>query len=231
MMIRNVLFYLAVIPATFFFTLAGSLLFWAPFKVRYRVITAWSHYFIFCAKILGGLRYRVEGLENLPSTHAIVLSNHQSMWETIFMQVLLPPQTWVLKKELFYIPLFGWGLALLEPIAIHRKQFNSAKELMTQGIERLKKGRWVVIFPEGTRVAPNTVGRFSRSAAALAEASQVPVVPIVHNAGAFWPRGFAIKRSGTIVVKIGPMIDSKGKTAIEINDLARDWIAAHLPAP
>jgi len=224
MLIRNLFFYLGLTPATLFFTLLGSLFLFFPFKVRYYLVTRWSHFFIFWAKFTCGLKYSVEGLENLPKTTAIILSNHQSMWETIFMQVLLPEQTWVLKKELFYIPIFGWGLALLEPIAINRKDFNSVKELIRQGKERLERNRWVIIFPEGTRVAPNIKHRYSRSGAALAEATGFPIVPIAHNAGLFWPRGFFIKKPGTIKMIIGPVIDPQGKTTTEINHLVETWI-------
>lgn len=224
MILRNILFYTGIAPVTIFLTLLGSLLFFMPYKVRYRIITAWSYFFIFWARVTCGLRYKVTGRKNLPKQNAIIFSNHQSMWETIFMQVLLPYQAWVLKKELLSIPVFGWGLALIEPIAINRKSMNSVKELIRQGKKCLQKGRWVVIFPEGTRVAPGKDHRFSRSGAALAEATHYPIVPIAHNAGLFWPRGFLIKKSGTIQVKIGPIIHSKGKSAAEINKEAELWI-------
>jgi 1-acyl-sn-glycerol-3-phosphate acyltransferase len=224
MIIRNFLFYLGLIPATILFTTLGSLLFFLPFSARYYLITRWSHFFIFWAKITCNLQYSVEGLQNIPSQNAIVLCNHQSMWETIFMQILLPPQSWVLKKELFYIPIFGWGLALLQPIAIQRKHFNSVKALIEQGKQRLAAGRWIIIFPEGTRVAPGVDHRYSRSGAALAEASGYPVLPIAHNAGHYWPRGFFIRKSGCIRVAIGPLINSTGKTASELNTLAEQWI-------
>jgi 1-acyl-sn-glycerol-3-phosphate acyltransferase len=224
MIIRNILFYLGIGPVTLFFTALGSLFFFMPYKVRYHIITSWSHFFIFWAKITCGLKYHVEGRKNIPKHNAIVFSNHQSMWETIFMQVLLPYQAWVLKKELLYIPVFGWGLALIEPIAINRKSFNSVRELIRQGKKCLEAGRWVIIFPEGTRVAPGKDHRYSRSGAALAEASHFPVVPIAHNAGHFWPRGFFIKKPGTIKVVIGPEIHTQGKTATEINVEAENWI-------
>lgn len=229
MIIRNILFYLGVIPATVFFTLLTTMVFFAPFKVRYFIATRWSHFVIFWAKITCGLNFRVEGRENLPKQGAIVVCNHQSTWETLFMQVLLPTQSWVLKKELLFIPFFGWGLYLIEPVAIQRGKLNSLSQLLQQGGERLKKGRFVVIFPEGTRVAANRLGKFSRSAAALAEATQAPIVPIAHNAGVFWPRGLFIQKSGTIVVRIGPAISPKGKNATETNELARGWIEANLP--
>jgi len=221
---RNFLFYLGLVPATLLFAILGTLFFFLPFKARYYLITRWSHFFIFWAKITCGLRYKVTGKENIPTKNVIIFANHQSMWETIFMQVLFPTQSWVLKKELLKIPVFGWGLALLDPIAIDRKQFNSVKALIQQGFERLQKGRWVVIFPEGTRVAPNMNRPYSRSGAALAEATGYPILPVAHNAGLYWPRGFFIKKPGTIQVVIGPIIESKEKTATVLNKEAEHWI-------
>jgi 1-acyl-sn-glycerol-3-phosphate acyltransferase len=224
MIIRNLLFYLGIIPATIFFAIVGNLLFFLPYKMRYYLITRWSHFYIFWAKITCGLRYSVKGKNHIPKKNAIILCNHQSSWETLFMQLLFPYQAWVLKKELLFIPFFGWGLSLIEPIAIDRKHFNSVKELIRQGKERLSKGRWIIIFPEGTRVAPDANHRYSRSGAALAEASGYPVLPIAHNAGLFFPKGFFIKKPGTIQIVIGSPIDPKGKTATEINSAAEHWI-------
>ncbi len=228
MIFRNLLFYLFLIPVTASIAALGLTLFFLPYGIRYWLITRWSHFFIFWAKVTCGLHYNIIGLENLPKEAAIVLSNHQSAWETIFFQVLLPKQTWVLKKELLYIPLFGWGLALISPIAIDRKQFNSIKEIIQQGKEKLQLGRWVIIFPEGTRVKPGEHKRFSRTGAALAADTGYPVVPIAHNAGKFWPKGLMIRNSGTITVAIGPTIETKGKTATEINALAENWIKMRL---
>lgn len=224
MIIRSLLFYLGIIPVTAVLTLLGWLLFFMPLKTRYWIITRWSHFFIFWGKITCGLNFIVENPENLPKQNVIVFSNHQSTWETVFFQVLLPMQTWVLKKELLYIPIFGWGLALIEPIAINRKQFNSIKELIRQGSEKLKQGIFVIIFPEGTRMKPGQTRPFSRSGAALAHATHYPILPIVHNAGLFWPRGLLVKKSGTIRVKIGPLIETTDKTITEINDIAEHWI-------
>jgi 1-acyl-sn-glycerol-3-phosphate acyltransferase len=224
MIFRNFLFYLGLVPATILFALLGTLFFFLPFRLRYYLITRWSHFFIFWAKTTCGLRYTIEGKENIPAQNAIIFANHQSMWETIFMQVLFPTQCWVLKKELLKIPVFGWGLALLDPIAIDRKQFNSVKTLIKQGFERLQKGRWVVIFPEGTRVAPHMNRPYSRSGAALAEATGYPILPVAHNAGLYWPRGFFIKKPGTIRIVIGSVIEAKDKTAHALNVAAEDWI-------
>ncbi len=224
MLIRNIIFYAGIIPTALFISILALLFFYLPYRWRYALITRWSHFFIFWAKMTCGLKYHVVGLKNLPKETAIVVSNHQSTWETIFLQVLLPPHCTVIKKELLYIPAFGWGLAVLEPIAITRKELNSIKILLKKGINRLRTGRWVVIFPEGTRVSIQDSKRFSRTAAALAHASKKPMVPIAHNAGKFWPRGILIQKPGTIQVAIGPAIDPAGKSATEINQLAEQWI-------
>ncbi len=224
MFIRNILFYLGLIPVTIALTLVGCLLFFMPLKTRYWIITRWSHFFIFWAKLTCGLDYQVEGLENLPKQTAIVFSNHQSAWETIFFQVLLPPQTWILKKSLLYIPVFGWGLSLIEPIAIQRQGANAREKLISKGVESLKHNRWVIIFPEGTRVPVGENKRFAKGGAALAQASGYPIVPIRHNAGEFWPKGFFIKKPGVIQVNIGPLIQTQNKSITEINTEAENWI-------
>jgi 1-acyl-sn-glycerol-3-phosphate acyltransferase len=178
-------------------------------------------------KITCGLDWRVEGLENIPPGNAIILCKHQSAFETMALQRIFPPQVWLLKRELLWIPFFGWGLAMLEPIAIDRKAGReSLNKLVAQGIKRLTAGRWVVIFPEGTRVAPGEEKRYALGGASLAERSGYPVVPVAHNAGEYWPKHGFIKRPGTIRVAIGPVIDSRGRSAADINALAKEWIEA-----
>jgi 1-acyl-sn-glycerol-3-phosphate acyltransferase len=205
--LRRVIFYVLLSLLTVFFALTGLFTILVPFKWRYWYITRWSFITIWLAKIICQLKYKVTGMENFPTKQAfIVLSNHQSAWETIFMQVLLPPQSWVLKKELLFIPFFGWGLALLKPIAINRKDFFSAKSILRQGLQKLHAGMCVLIFPEGTRVAPGLHAKFKKTGAELAIQAQVPIIPIAHNAGRFWPRGPWITKPGTIEVVIGKAI-------------------------
>jgi len=224
--LRVVVFYLGLIPVTMIFAILAGLVAPLPAAWRYWIITRWSYFFVWWVKVSCGLAYRVLGKENLPLTACVVLANHQSTWETIFMQVLLPPQTWILKKELLHIPFFGWGLALLQPIAIDRRNKFAVKSIVTQGKTRLSAGRWVLIYPEGTRVAVGEQKSFSRTGAALAIAAEVPVVPIAHNAGVFWPRGVWLKQPGVITVRIGAVIDPQGKTAEEITAAAQQWIQA-----
>ena len=202
-------------------------LFTFPFAplTRYRFISQWSRFNLWSLKTLCGLSYRVEGREHLPAGPAIALVKHQSSWETLALQEILPPQVWVLKRELLYVPLFGWGLALTEPIAINRRAGKRAlDQVIEQGTQRLQTGRWVVIFPEGTRIPPHQHGRFGLGGAYLAAASGYPVVPIAHNAGSFWPRRGFIKRPGVITVVIGPVIETKGRNAAAIHADTEHWI-------
>jgi 1-acyl-sn-glycerol-3-phosphate acyltransferase len=212
----------------------GSVLFFAPLAVltfpfspiaRYRFISQWARFQLWLIGVLCGLYYRVEGREHLPQKAAIVLAKHQSTWETFALQEIFPPQVWVLKHELLWVPLFGWALKMLDPIAIDRGAGRRAvQQIIDQGRQRLESGRWVVIFPEGTRVAPGHHRRFGIGGAVLAAETGHPVVPVAHNAGSYWPRRGFVKQPGTIRLVIGPAIDSRGKTAEEINRAAEAWI-------
>ena len=198
-----------------------------PFSVRYKIATSWVTSVLWVTRHCCGLDYHVEGLENLPKAQAcIVLSKHQSAWETLALRLILPTQTTVLKRSLTWIPIGGWALATLKPIAIDRKKQRAALHtLVNQGIERLKEGLIVVIFPEGTRAAVGEDKKFNAGGAMLAHKSGYPVIPLAHNAGEFWPRYSFLKFPGTIKVKIGPAIETQNKKAKEINLEAETWIA------
>jgi len=198
-----------------------------PFKpiTRYRIITVWSHLVVGMAWLICGVRYRVIGRDNLPPVPCIVLSKHQSAWETLAYQVILPPQVWVLKRELLRVPFFGWGLAMMSPIAIDRGSATRAlKQTLEQGRSRLSDGWWIVIFPEGTRIAPGKRGRYHLGGAWLACKTDAPVLPIAHNAGTVWGRNAFVKYPGTITVSIGPVIHPAGMTPDALNRKAEDWI-------
>ena len=196
-----------------------------PFALRYRLISQWARFQVFLLKFLCRLDYRVEGREHLPRGAAIIMSKHQSAWETIVFQQIFPPQTWVLKHELMWIPLFGWALALMRPIAIDRGAGRKAVEqVVAQGRERLQSGLWVVVFPEGTRVAPGSRKRYALGGAVLAAETGYPIVPVAHNAGSFWLRRGFLKRPGTVRVAIGPVIDPRGKKPEEIIKQVEEWI-------
>lgn len=219
---RLCIFYAGIIPATILISTLGWLCAPLPAICCYYIITSWSRFFIFWAKITCGLKYQVNGKENIPSAPCVVLCNHQSTWETIFMQVLLPPQSWVLKRELLYIPFFGWGLALIKPIAINRQSRTAVTDTLTKGQQRIRQGRYLIFYPEGTRLKPGKEKKYSRTGAAVAIAAKVPVLPIAHNAGNFWPRGPVIKNPGTITISIGKPIYADDPSTI--TDQAKTWI-------
>lgn len=198
-----------------------------PFSVRYQLGNLWIKCILWVLKVTCGLTYEVQGLENLPEDQAcIILSKHQSAWETIALRLFLPPQTALLKKSLLWIPIGGWALATLKPIAIDREnQREALKSLIEQGTARLKEGLFVVIFPEGTRAAPGENKKFNAGGAMLAQKSGYPVIPLAHNAGEYWPRYSFLKYPGTIQVRIGPVIATEGRKAKEINAEAEAWIA------
>lgn len=227
--LRSSLFALALVVITPAYVLALlALCTWLlPRHARYRVIAGWSHCVIWLARWICGIRWQVEGREHLPARPAVILSKHQSAWETIAYQLIFPPQVYLLKRELLWIPFFGWGLALMSPIAIDRAKGRAAlRQLAARGAERLAQGFWIVIFPEGTRTAPGRQRKYQLGGAWLAARTGAPVVPVAHNAGLLWPRNGFLKRAGLITVRIGPTIDSTGRDADAINGLAQSWIEA-----
>lgn len=222
---RSTLFMAGMVPTTVLFALLGVLTFPFPFRVRFAVITQWTSFNLWWLAVTCHVRYMVEGKENIPAGPAVILSKHQSAFETMAFQRIFPPHVWLLKRELLWVPFFGWGLAMLEPIAIDRKAGRKAlQQLLDVGAKRLADGRWVVIFPEGTRVAPGHKGRYAPGGAMLAVRSRCPVVPVAHNAGEFWPRRGFIKYPGTIRIVIGPTIDTVNRSAQEINSQVEQWI-------
>lgn len=198
---------------------------WISERVFYRIANQWGNISLWWLEKVCKINYQVRGLENLPTGTAIILSNHQSTWETLAFQLFLPPHSWVLKKELMFVPFFGWALFLLKPIAIKRENVRQAlKKLIMLGKQKLDAGWWLVIFPEGTRVKVNETKEFAIGGALLAAKTGYPVVPIALNSGKFWPRQKFFKYPGTIQVVIGPAIETKGKSANEINQMAETWI-------
>jgi 1-acyl-sn-glycerol-3-phosphate acyltransferase len=210
---------------------ATAVLLVSPFGHRacYRVALNWAEINLWLLEKICRLRYEVEGAENIPQDPCVLYWKHESVFETMAGAVLFPRQTWVVKRELMWVPFFGWGLALLHPIAINRKAGRTAvKQVMAQGQQRLKDGVFVVIYPEGTRVLPGDEHHFGISGAALAKRAGRPVLPVAHNAGDFWPRRSFLKRPGTIRIVIGEPIDTAGLSHEEITRRGREWIAATL---
>lgn len=223
----SIVLFIYIVLSTILFSPIILLCLVLPFEWRYAVSNVWIKCLFWVLKTTCGLVYEVKGLENIPKNQAcIILSKHQSAWETVALRLFLPTQTALLKKSLLWIPLGGWALATLKPIAIDRKnQREALKTLIRQGTSRLKEGLFIVIFPEGTRTAPGENKKFNAGGALLAEKSGYPVIPLAHNAGEFWPRYSFLKYPGTIQVRIGPVIQAEGKKAKEINAIAESWIA------
>lgn len=196
-----------------------------PFIRRYRISQYWTRFNIWWLRITCRIDYRVSGAEHIPDCPVVVMAKHQSTWETLFLHQYLPPLAWVIKRELLWLPFFGWALALLRPIAIDRQSGPSAvKQVIRQGVEHLRQGQWVLIFPEGTRVASGVRKRYGMGGAALATHAGCPILPVAHNAGEFWPRGVFLKRPGVIRVAFGPLIASAGCPPQELNRQVEEWI-------
>jgi len=224
-LLRSALFALALIVVTPPYALIALATFPLPRRARYRVISGWSRLVVRLARAICGIRWTVEGREHLPAKPAVILAKHQSAWETLAFQEIFPPQVLVLKKELLWIPFFGWGLALMSPIAIDRANGRAAlRDIARRGRERLAQGFWVVIFPEGTRVRVGETRPYQQGGAWLAAQCGVPVVPVAHNAGRLWPRNAFLKRPGNVTVRIGPPIPTAGRDAKQISADAEAWI-------
>jgi 1-acyl-sn-glycerol-3-phosphate acyltransferase len=224
-LLRSSLFAAALVLITPPYALVAFASFPLPRMLRYRIISGWSRLVIFLSKAILGIDCRIEGRENLPARPSVILSKHQSAWETLAFQQIFPPQVHVLKRELLWIPFFGWGLALMSPIAIDRARGVAAlRSMARRGRERLEQGFWIVVFPEGTRVAPGERRAYQLGGAWLAAASGAPIVPVAHNAGRVWPRNAFLKRPGTVTVRIGPPIDSANRDPKMLNALAESWI-------
>ena len=228
-LIRSVVFAVMQTALTVFFSMVALLSF--PFSVhtRYRMITGYNHIVIWLARVVLGIRYVVRGRENLPARPAVVLAKHQSAWETVAFLFLFPPVSAVVKQELLNVPFFGWAYRMLSPIAIDRSAGREAlKQIVTKGKAKLEQDFWVLVFPEGTRVAPGEKGRYGIGGAWLAADTGAPIVPVAHNAGEVWPKNAFVKRPGTITVSIGPAIETAGKSAAELTRAAEAWIETEM---
>jgi 1-acyl-sn-glycerol-3-phosphate acyltransferase len=223
--IRSLIFLLLQIIITPVFAMLALLSFPLNRLTRYLIISQWAKMMLPLLRLVCGIRYEVRGIENLPKHPCVVMCKHQSAWETLALQKIFPPQVWVLKRELLWIPFFGWALALTSPIAIKRSDGKGAmRQLLKQGKERLAQGFCVVIFPEGTRIPFGQRGKYKIGGAMLAASSGVPVIPVAHNAGRLWGRHAFSKHPGLITMSIGAPIGIQGLKADEINQRVEAWI-------
>lgn len=223
---------LAVLMAVLTVVWSIACVFFAPFPYarRYYLTSRWNVIVVWAARVICGIRYEVRGMENLPDAPAILLSKHQSAWETIFYLIMTPrPLVFVFKKELTYIPFFGWGIALLRMIPIDRNKGRDAfAQVVTQGRKRLADGQWVIMFPEGTRIPVGQSGKYKHGGSRLAIETNTVVVPIAVNAGECWPKGSFIKKPGLITVSIGKPISPEGLDAAQLSQRVENWIESEM---
>lgn len=224
--IRSFIFLFLFFAAAGVLSAAELLCFWAPFRVKWAIAVAWANFSLWAGRVLCGLEVVTEGEENIPIEPCVFLIKHTTAMEVYWQIAALPPATWVLKRELLWIPIFGWALGIvMKSIAINRKAGGPAvKQVIEQGRQRIAAGMCVSIFPEGTRMPPGETRRYGISGAALAREVDCPVVPIAHNAGDCWPKHTLEKIPGKIRFCIGPPIDASTQSPKETNLIAQAWI-------
>ena len=225
--LRSTLFWLFFLPFTLFIAILLVMIFYAPLKLRIGLIKIWISYSLGLLHYFCGLKYQVEGLENIPKHGFILMSKHSSTWETIALQKFFDPMVWVVKRELTRIPIFGWGLMAVNAIALDRGTGRKAiKQLIQESKKRMDQGRILMLFPEGTRVLPMEQKPFKVGGAIISEKTGYAILPIAHNAGEFWPRHSWIKWPGTIRVVIGEPIKPEGRKSDQIIEEVKQWITS-----
>jgi 1-acyl-sn-glycerol-3-phosphate acyltransferase len=200
-----------------------------PFTVRSAIARNWGKSMLWAGRAICGLDYVIEGEDNIPAVPSVIMIKHTTVFETYAQLAIFPPQTWVVKRELQWIPIFGWGLAAMRPIAIDRGAGHTAvTQVIEQGRRLLADGIWITIFPEGTRVPAGQTKKYGISGAALAKEVQCPILPVAHNAGDLWPRRGLRKRPGLIRFCIGPPIEPADRPPKETNLIVQDWIESKM---
>lgn len=225
-LLRGVIFNIGyAISIILFGSFSLLILAFLPFQKRYFFASRWVNFLGWWLKVSCGITHKVVDLDNLPEQPCVIVSNHQSTWETFFLQRYFAPQATVLKRELMWIPFFGWVIRFMKPIVINRSQRTSAlKQILKQGSERLQEGLWVLIFPEGTRVPVGENRPHFPGGAMLAIRNNVPIVPLVHNAGRVWPARDTRKYPGEITIKFGKPIDTTGKNPKALANEIKAWM-------
>lgn len=200
-----------------------------PYAWRWRIVTCWNRFVMFWLRVCCGVRFTVIGTRRRDKYPCVILANHQSTWETMFLQYYFGPVSVILKKELLRIPFFGWGLASIRSIAIDRSNpIQALKDVKSKGIERIKQGINLLIFPEGTRIPLGTVGNYARSGADIAVSAGVPVIAVAHNAAECWPHKQFLKYPGNITVVISEPIATEGKDRKALTEEVKNWIESEI---
>jgi 1-acyl-sn-glycerol-3-phosphate acyltransferase len=226
MLIRSTIFSIVVPVFTVFYSMLCVASWVLPLRYRFKVVMGWSRTIVWLLKVICHIDYHISGRENITKDrNGIIMSKHQSAWETFYLPPRFNETAIILKRELYWVPFFGWGMAACSPIGINRNDKSSAMtQIITQGKKYLEAGRWVLVFPEGTRIAPGQIGKYRMGGARLAVETGYPILPVAHDAGYYWSRRKFIKTPGTIQLIYGPMIETKGRTAEEVLQQTKDWI-------
>ena len=221
---RSLLYFVGSIISLILITFIGFLLVFSSYPTRQKFLSQWAIFCIWWLKVTVKIKTKVIGQENIIKSSSIIVSNHQSTWETLAFQTIFPAHTWVLKRELLWLPVFGWSLALLKPIIINRgDKLNAIKKVINQGADRLNKGISVVIYPEGTRQPYGELGAYQNGGSAIAKKTGHSITPVYHNAGRLWPKGSFLKKPGVITVVIGEAIPNSNLKTSEVTDQIRKW--------
>jgi 1-acyl-sn-glycerol-3-phosphate acyltransferase len=224
LLLRSLLYFVGSIISLILITLCGLFFVFSSYPTRQKFLSQWAIFCIWWLKVTLNITTNIIGQENVKKSPCIIISNHQSTWETLAFQTIFPAHTWVLKQELLWLPIFGWSLAMLKPIIINRgDKLKAIKKVIKQGAERLNKGISIVIFPEGTRQPYKHLGEYQNGGAAIAKKSGYGIVPVYHNAGNLWPKGSFIKKPGVITVIIGEVISDSNLTSSEVTEKIRNW--------
>ena len=224
LLLRSLLYFVGSIISLILITLCGLFFVFSSYPTRQKFLSQWAIFCIWWLKVTLNITTKVIGQENVKQSPCVIISNHQSTWETLAFQSIFPAHTWVLKQELLWLPIFGWSLAMLKPIIINRgDKLKAIKKVIKQGTERLNKGIAIVIFPEGTRQPYKHLGEYQNGGVAIAKKSGYGIVPVYHNAGNLWPKGSFIKKPGVITVIIGEVISDSNLTSSEVTEKIRNW--------
>ncbi len=224
LLLRSLLYFVGSIISLILISFSGLLLIFASYSTRQKFLSQWAIFCMWWLKITLNIKTNVVGRENIINSSCIIISNHQSTWETLAFQTIFPAHTWVLKRELLWLPVFGWSLALLKPIIINRgEKLNAIKKVIKQGADRLEKGISIVIYPEGTRQPYKKLGVYQNGGSAIAKKTGYSIVPVYHNAGKIWPKGSFIKKPGVITVVIGEAISQSNLKPSEVTENIRQW--------